>query len=265
MTSDSEAMKPNDIPEAEVSGSLSDAEVLDIVHSVCTKSKDGVLEVHSEFGTGRIALRSGRVCHAQIADVQGEAAFTKIASATTGEFRLLPPEQEEKTSIIRPLEDLLVDTMRLQQYDQQGDAAEELPEPKAESLYQMVQGMKLTEKMRFALRCDKEGRTLLIRDPNRAIQLAIITNPRITDAEVTILAWSKSSDDEVLRRIAENREWVKYYPVRLGLATNPKTPISISTKLLPTLMPEDLSQVAKSKEVPVTVAHAARRLILQKR
>jgi hypothetical protein len=129
----------------------------------------------------------------------------------------------------------------------------------------MLQRMKITEKLRFTLRCDKEGRALLIRDPNRAIQLAIISNPRITDAEVTILAWSKSSDEEVLRRIADNREWIKYYPIRLGLARNPKTPVSISTRLLPTLMPEDLSQVAKSKEVPVAVAHAARRLILQKR
>jgi len=265
MTSDSDAMKPSDILEAEVLGSLSDAEVLDIVHRVCTTSKDGVLEVHSEFGIGKIALRSGRVCHAQIADVQGEAAFTKIVSATRGDFRLLPPEQEERTSIIKPLEDLLVDTIRLQQRDRKEDVGEEIPEPKAESLYQMVQGMKLTEKLRFAMRCDKEGRTLLIRDPNRAIQLAIISNPRITDAEVNILAWSKSADEEVLRRIAENREWVKYYPVRLGLAKNPKSSISISTKLLPTLMPEDLSQIAKSKEVPVFVAHAARRLILQKR
>jgi hypothetical protein len=265
MTSDSDAMKPSDISGAEVSGSLSDAEVVDIVHTMCTMSKDGVLEVHSEFGTGKIALRSGRVCHAQIADVQGEAAFAKIASATMGAFRFLPPEMEERTSIIRPLEDLLVETIRFQQHDKQEDAGEEIPEPKAESLYQMVQTMKLTDKLRFALRCGKEGRTLLIRDPNRAIQLAIISNPRLTDAEVTILAWSKSADEEVLRRIAENREWVKYYQVRLGLARNPKTPISISTKLLPTLMPEDLSQVAKSKDVPVLVAHAARRLILQKR
>jgi hypothetical protein len=128
----------------------------------------------------------------------------------------------------------------------------------------MVKRMSLTERKRFAAKCDKEGRTLLIHDPNRAVQLAMIQNPRITDAEVAVLAWSKSSDEEVLRRISDNREWVKYYPVRLGLAWNPKTPLSISSKLLPTLMPEDLSKIAKSKDVPMTVAHAARRLILRK-
>jgi hypothetical protein len=258
-------MKPSDMLETEVSGSLTDANVLDIVHTVCTKSKEGILEFDSEFGTGRVELRSGRVCHAQIDNLQGEAAFAKIASATRGDFRLLPPELEERSSIKRPLEDLLVRTIRLQECDQHRSSDEPVAGQDAESLHQMLQRMKLTEKLRFALRCDKEGRTLLIRDPNRAIQLAIISNPRITDAEVTILAWSRSSDEEVLRRIADNREWVKYYPVRLGLARNPKTPPSISTRILPTLMPEDLSQVAKSKEVPVIVAHAARRLILQKR
>jgi hypothetical protein len=128
----------------------------------------------------------------------------------------------------------------------------------------MVKKMSLTEKMRFASKCDKEGRTLLIHDPNRGVQLAIISNPRITDAEVAMVAWSRGSDEDVLRRIYENHEWVKHYPVRLGLAWNPKTPLSITTKLLTTLMREDLSKIAKSKDVPVTVAHAARRLILRK-
>jgi len=128
----------------------------------------------------------------------------------------------------------------------------------------MVKKMTLTEKMRFAAKCGKEGRTLLIHDPNRGIQLALISNPRITNDEVVIIAWSKGADDDTLRRIADNHEWLKQYPVRLGLVWNPKTPLSISTKLLNTLMPEDLSKIAKSKDLPIAVAHAARRLILRK-
>ena len=124
--------------------------------------------------------------------------------------------------------------------------------------------MSLMEKMRFASRCHKEGRTLLIHDPNRAVQLALISNPRITDAEVAIIAWSRSTEEDVLRRISENHEWLKHYPVRSGLAWNPKTPLLLVTRLLGTLMREDLSKIAKSKDVPVTVAHAARRLILRK-
>jgi hypothetical protein len=81
---------------------------------------------------------------------------------------------------------------------------------------------------------------------------------------VALIAWFRSADEEVLRRIADSREWVKYYPVRRGLAWNPKTPLAVVTRLLPTLMPEDLSKIAKSKDVAVVVAHAARKLILRK-
>jgi hypothetical protein len=143
-------------------------------------------------------------------------------------------------------------------------AGEEDSGAQAESLVQKVKKMTLTERIRFAMKCDKEGRTLLIHDPNRSVQLSLIANPRITHAEVAVLAWSRGSDEEVLRRISEDREWIKYYPVRLGLTCNPKTALSIATKYLSTLMPDDLSKIAKSKDVPVAVAHAARRMILRK-
>lgn len=257
-------MKPSDVPEYGASGSLAQGDVLDLVHAICTSSGDGVLEVRSEFGAGKVTLRSGRVCHAQLAELQGEAAFSRIASATGGVYRVLAPQGPQRVSITKSLDDLLVETIRLQEMSRQEEAGAELPDPKGETLFQMVQRMTVTQKLRFAMRCGKEGRTILLSDPNRAVQLALISNPRITDGEVLIIARSKSTDDEILRRIAENREWVKYYPVRLGLAWNPKTPPAISTRLLATLMMEDVSRIAKSKDVPMMVAHAARRLVLRK-
>ncbi len=106
---------------------------------------------------------------------------------------------------------------------------------------------------------DKEARAVLIRDPSKIIQHAIISNPRISEGEVTMLAASRSIDEEVLRKIAGNREWMKLYQVRLALATNPKTPVPIATRLVPTLMQKDLKPLAKSKTVPSAVAQAALR------
>ena len=71
-------------------------------------------------------------------------------------------------------------------------------------------------------------------------------------------------DDEVLRKIASNREWVKSYAIRMALVTNPKTPLPIAIKLVPTLTQQDLKQLAKSKTVPIGVAQAARRITFQK-
>jgi hypothetical protein len=254
-------MKPPESPMGGGSAPRVGEELVETLQSLCVTSRGGVLEVHSEFGTGKIAFRSGRVLHAQLAGLQGEAAFSKMVGAVSGDFRLLPEEAEETVSIFRPWEDLLIETISLQESDRETEAEEEA---ESELLFQLVRKMKLTEKLRFALRCGKEGRTLLIRDPNRAVQLAIISNPRITDSEVALIAWSRSIGEEVLRRIAENREWARHYPVRLALATNPKTPIAIATKLLPTLQPKDVSQIAKSKDVSALIAHGARRLLLQR-
>jgi hypothetical protein len=238
--------------------------LVDAVQTLCVTSREGVLEVHSEWGTGKISFRSGRVLHAQTADLQGEAAFSKMVSAPAGDLRLLPPEAPGSVSIARPWEDLLIDAIRGQESERDEDAEIEEHEVEPESLFQMVRKMKLMERVRFALRCGKEGRTMLIRDSSRGVQLAIISNPRITDREITLIACSKSIDEEVLRRIADNREWARHYPVRLALAGNPKTPISIAVKMLPTLMPQDVSQIAKSKDVSGLIALAARRMILQK-
>lgn len=257
-------MKPSDALEGGVIEPSAGEEVADAVETLCVTSKEGILEVHSEWGTGKIAFRSGRVLHAQVADLEGEAAFVKLVSAAAGDFCQLPLATEQAATIARPWEELLIEAIRGEEPDREEEAQGEELEADTASLFQMVRAMKLAEKVRFAMRCGKEGRTLLIRDGSRAVQLAVITNPRITEGEIARLACSKTLDEEILRRIAESREWTKYYPVRLALANNPKTPLATAIKMLPTLMPQDVTQIAKSKDVSALIAVAARRLILQR-
>ena len=63
----------------------------------------------------------------------------------------------------------------------------------------------------------------------------------------------------MLRQIARNKEWVKSYGIRVGMLTNPKTPLTVSLKLLDSVYEKDLQGIAKSKNVPNTLASAARR------
>lgn len=133
-----------------------------------------------------------------------------------------------------------------------------------ETLFQKVQKMTTSEKIRFALRGDKEVRNLLLRDGERTVQLAVVNNPRITDGEIVTIANSKNIHEEVLRKIGTSRDCLKLYPVRAALVQNPKTPLPISLKLLPTLMLKDLRTIAKSKAVPNAIAQAAVRLVVKK-
>ena len=85
--------------------------------------------------------------------------------------------------------------------------------------------MTVSERIKLALRGNREARMLLIRDANRMIRRFVLQNPRVGDEEIIAIAKNRSADDELLRMIGDSREWTKNYQVRLSLATNPKTPL----------------------------------------
>ena len=183
-----------------------------------------------------------------------------MLTAHSGSFATLPCPAEGDVTIDIPWEYLLIEAMRFLD-EESGIVDEEQAESRAETLLQKVQKKKMSEKIRLAMTADKETSGILIRDSNRMIQVAVISNPKITDGEVAAIAYSRQVDDEVLRRIAADKEWIRIYPVRLALATNPKTPIAISRKLVPTLNRQDLKNISRSKSVPNFVANEARRLL----
>ena len=134
--------------------------------------------------------------------------------------------------------------------------------PLARSLYAKILTMKIAEKLKLALRGNKDARSILIRDASKLIRRFVMQNPRMSDTEVIAIARNRSSDEELLRIIVERREWMRNYQVRLALATNPKTPLSVALRQLPTLGERDLRMLAKSRNVPQTVVSQARRLLL---
>jgi hypothetical protein len=136
------------------------------------------------------------------------------------------------------------------------------PPPLARSLYAQILQMGISEKLKLALRGNKDARMILIRDASKLIRRFVMQNPRISDAEVIAVARNRSSDEELIRFIADRREWSRNYQIRLALATNPKTPLAIALKQIGMLGERDLRQLAKSRNVSQTVASQARRLLL---
>jgi hypothetical protein len=132
------------------------------------------------------------------------------------------------------------------------------------SLTQRLQEMTVSQRIKLALRGNREIRMLLIRDPNRLIRRFVLQNPRIGDEEIIAICKNRSADDELLRIIADSREWTKNYQVRLSLVTNPKTPLTLSMRFINGLQDRDVRMLAKSKNVPSTVANAAKRIVTTK-
>ncbi len=127
------------------------------------------------------------------------------------------------------------------------------------NIYKMLQNMSMGQKIKLALSGNKSAREVLIKDSNKIISISVLKNPRITEEEVLKLTNAKGTPEDLLRQVARNKEWVKNYNVKLGMATNPKTPLAISVKLLDNLFEKDLTKIARSKNIPSVLSSTARR------
>lgn len=136
--------------------------------------------------------------------------------------------------------------------------------PVNKSLYAQILLMKVGERIKLALRGNRDARMILIRDPNRLIQRFVLRNPRITDEEVVSVARNRNADADLLRIIGDHKHWSRNYQVRLGLVTNPKAPLAIALHFVNGLTERDLRFLGKSKNVSATVVAQARRLLMQR-
>jgi hypothetical protein len=149
-------------------------------------------------------------------------------------------------------------------------AAEESTEVDEESeefksKYKLSLQMGIAQKIKMALTGDKEWRSLLIKDSNKLVSGAVVKNPRITEPEVLAIAKSAIQNDEIMRVICHNKEWVKNYSIRKALVLNCKTPPQVALRFLAVLTEKDLAAPAKSKNVTSLISGQALRLLLSKK
>jgi hypothetical protein len=135
------------------------------------------------------------------------------------------------------------------------------PEMRSQTIYQKIQGLTFSDKRLLALRGGRDVRSILIKDPNKELSLTVLENPKITETEVELIAKSRSSSDEAIRKIIKKREWMKSYPIVLAIVSNPKTPAGIGISLLNGLKTKDLSSLEKNKNIPEAIRSSAKTLL----
>jgi hypothetical protein len=124
--------------------------------------------------------------------------------------------------------------------------------------------MTVSQKIRLALLGNAGHRALLIRDPNKLVAMAAIKSPAVTDQEVAVISQSRAVAEDVIRYIADNRDWTKSYVVKVSLVGNPKCPIGQSLRFLTHLRPGDLKALTNNKNVPQALCNAAKQLLQRK-
>lgn len=130
-----------------------------------------------------------------------------------------------------------------------------------QSLYQKIMEMGVGEKIKLATIGNREARNLLLKDSNKIVLAAVINSPRNTEEDIIKICQSRNVSNEVLRLIAAKKELTKNYKVKIGLVTNPKTPVPISLKLLSYITEADLRNIAKNKNISTVVARGARKIL----
>jgi len=150
-------------------------------------------------------------------------------------------------------EDPLLDT------DQSGvDFGQEEGES-TQTFTQRLANMGVPEKVKCAMKGTREMRAVLIRDPNRMVASAVLSCPKVNEAEVESFAKMGNVSEDILRTIGNTRAWTKSYAVTLSLVKNSKTPVAMSMTLMQRLTESDVKKLATDRNVPEALRLAARK------
>jgi hypothetical protein len=130
------------------------------------------------------------------------------------------------------------------------------------SVVQRLANMSVPQKVQAAMKGTREMRSILIRDPNKMVSLAVLSCPKVTETEVESFARMGSVGEDVLRTIGQTRAWVKSYNIVLALVRNSKTPLAVSLLLLNRLNESDVRRLSIDRNVPEPLRIAARRKLV---
>ncbi len=141
---------------------------------------------------------------------------------------------------------------------------EEVPVARIKPLYARIGEMKTGQKIRLAQTGGVSERALLVRDPDRRVALAAITNPQVQDTEVSRISASRNVSEDVLRCIAGDSKFTRNHQIKVNLVSNPRCPLPLTMKLIPHLRDHELKALARSKNVSGAVSKVAKQQLERK-
>ncbi len=181
--------------------------------------------------------------------IKNELVSEQTEEPTPGDLLFMEVDAIAKAVELAEDEDAFVET----------DDGDEVPQEKCKTLLQKMAAMTVTEKVRRATLGTKADRAVLIRDRNKLVARAVARSPMLQLAEVENITKNRNISEEVLNILGKSPTWARSYTVKLNLAQNPKTPLSLAVTLVNQLREADLRSLAKSKNVTGPVRDAARR------
>ena len=202
-------------------------------------------------------------------ELTGIPAYKEAAAAIVNELIVEPsPEPTPDDELFAEVEKIA----QASEIDPDAEDTHEVDETTGEEnvvekflpLHAQIAQMSVSQRIRRAMLGNATERSLLIRDRNKLVAQAAIRSPSIQENEVTRIAASRNVTEDVLRIIANDRQWTASHQIKLNLIMNPRCPYVFAAKLVPFLREHELKALAKSKNVTGAIVKAAKQQLERK-
>lgn len=170
-----------------------------------------------------------------------------------------PEIAEAATALLRSLNNETADAAK----SADTSPSEDEPDDDRTAL-QRIAAMSPAQRLARAMKGTREERAILVRDPNRIVAVAVLSSPKISEAEVESIAKMANVSEDILRIIGHTRVWLKKYSIVSALAKNSKTPLGVSLTLLPRLLEREVKALSTDRNIPETLRMAARKRLTEK-
>ena len=157
---------------------------------------------------------------------------------------ILPPAQQP--------DEPLVDTL---------DELPDVPDAAAEPEQKALSSLSVLERMKLAMKGTREQRAVLVRDSNKLVSAAVLSSPKVNEAEIETFTKMGNVSEDVLRVIGQNRTWTKNYGVILGLCRHPKTPPAIAMSFVQRLNERDLKALTTDRNAKEGLRLLAKKML----
>ena len=131
----------------------------------------------------------------------------------------------------------------------------------AEQEQKQLSSLSVLERMKLAMKGTREQRAVLIRDSNKLVAAAVLSSPKVNEAEVEAFTKMGNVSEDSLRIIGQNRSWTKNYGIILGLCKHPKTPPAIAMSFVQRLHEKDLKTLATDRNAKEGLRLLAKKML----
>jgi len=120
------------------------------------------------------------------------------------------------------------------------------------------------KRMDLARSAGEEEIVGFLHDVSPNVVRALLRNTHLTEKNVLVITTRKNLPGDIFEMIAKNKRWAESYPIRLALAKNPKTPLSISLSIARYIRLFDLAEISRSRFLPIVFRHKLEAILIEK-